>query len=393
MRRLVALTARQRRAVALGEERQGEADDEEGRGHDRVAGAARQRERGQPKPERTPTGEPLDEAEGGPQQACDEHGGRERDQRRQEQREVAFAAAARELERDEHRRGERGRIQQAEPRPGSAYRGGGDEDRGADGCDEHGEPEPLPGEDAADEDVTDRGAGALGGDRAHEHRERKPDQRPAEREHARLGDGQQRELPPTRAVPGESAARRREVGTQRHRGKECEGEEERSRLAADDPEPPPGCTARRLRFAELLDGSDEVEAGRHRLQLGPGLCDARGEIVDLPEPRPARSERHHPGVAPEDRVERRRPGEHLDTLGEEEGRRRRPVVPGGTRDDGAHLGVLERVVGGGEEVTEEDAVLQHGLAHLDEAQALGSRNPPFAAEAQHLAARPGARLR
>ena len=48
---------------------------------------------------------------------------------------------------------------------------------------------------------------------------------------------------------------------------------------------------------------------------------------------------------------------------------------------------------GGEEVAEEDAVLQHGLAHLDEAQALGSRNPPFAAEAQHLAARPGARLR
>ena len=213
VRRLVALTARQRRAVALGEERQGEADDEEGRGHDRVAGAARQRERGQPKPERTPTGEPLDEAEGGPQQACDEHGGRERDQRRQEQREVALAAAARELERDEPRRGERGSIQQAEPRPGSAHRGGRDEDRGADGCDEHGEPEPLPGEDAADEDVTDRGAGALGGDRAHEHRERKPDQRPAEREHARLGDGQERELPPTRAVPGESAARRREVGT------------------------------------------------------------------------------------------------------------------------------------------------------------------------------------
>ncbi len=51
MRSLVALAARQRRAVALGEQRQPEADDQEGGRGDGVAGTAGEAERGDPEPE------------------------------------------------------------------------------------------------------------------------------------------------------------------------------------------------------------------------------------------------------------------------------------------------------------------------------------------------------
>ena len=61
VRRLVTLAASERRAIALGEESQTEADDEEGRGRDRVAGVARERERGDPQAERAAAREPLDE--------------------------------------------------------------------------------------------------------------------------------------------------------------------------------------------------------------------------------------------------------------------------------------------------------------------------------------------
>ena len=80
MRGLVALAAGERRAVALGEESEAEADDEEGSGGDCIARVPRQRERGEPKPERAAAGEPLDEAEPWSEHPCDEHRGSEGDQ-------------------------------------------------------------------------------------------------------------------------------------------------------------------------------------------------------------------------------------------------------------------------------------------------------------------------
>ena len=51
MRGLVALAALERRAVALREQREPEADDEERRRHDRVARVPSERERREPEPE------------------------------------------------------------------------------------------------------------------------------------------------------------------------------------------------------------------------------------------------------------------------------------------------------------------------------------------------------
>ena len=93
MRGLVALAAGERRAVALGEESEAEADDEEGSGGDCIPRVPRQRERGEPKPERPAAGEPLDEAEPGSEGPRDEHRGSERDQGGQEEREIAVAFA------------------------------------------------------------------------------------------------------------------------------------------------------------------------------------------------------------------------------------------------------------------------------------------------------------
>src|SRR5207342_1627256 len=89
VRRLVAFAAGERRPVALGEEREPEADDEESGGRNRVARVAGERERCDPEPERAAAGEPLDETERRPEQPGDKDGRGERDERREQQREVA----------------------------------------------------------------------------------------------------------------------------------------------------------------------------------------------------------------------------------------------------------------------------------------------------------------
>ena len=168
VRRLVALAAGECRAVALGEQGQAEADDEKGRGRDRVAGIAGERERGDPQPERTAAREPLDEPERRAQQPGDEDGHGERDQRRQQQRQVSLAVSARDLEHDERRRGDCGRIEQPEPRPRPPRRDDPDEHGGRSCRDDDCEHEPLARENAAEEHVRHRRAGTLGHDGAAE---------------------------------------------------------------------------------------------------------------------------------------------------------------------------------------------------------------------------------
>ena len=93
-----------------------------------------------------------------------------------------------------------------------------------------------------------------------------------------------RELLPTRAVPGESAARRREVGTQGHRGESARAKRS---AAASPPTIPSLLPAARL----VACASRSSSTGATRSKLDETACssdqghqrDARGEIVDLPE--------------------------------------------------------------------------------------------------------------
>ena len=86
-------------------------------------------------------------------------------------------------------------------------------------------------------------------------------------------------------------------------------------------------------------------------------------------------------------------GERVDAFGEEERRRGRAVVAGRARERRADLGLGERVVGRGQEVAEEDAVVEHRLPHLDEVQAVRMRQPTLAAKPQDLTALRRARAR
>ncbi len=151
MRGLVALAAREGRPVALGEEREAEADDEErGRDHG-VAGVAGERERGEPQAQRAAARKPLDGAQRRPQQARDEHRRSEGDERGQQQGQVAVSFPSHELEGDEADRRERRRVQEPEAGSRGSRGDGADEDTGRGGRDEQCQPEPFGGEDAAGE--------------------------------------------------------------------------------------------------------------------------------------------------------------------------------------------------------------------------------------------------
>ena len=397
MRRLVSLSAHEGRPVALGEERESEADDEERCRDHRIARVSGERERSEPQtqdgPRERPRASRSTTAQRRPQQPRDEDCSREGDERGEQQSQIAVATPARELEHDESDRGKRRRIQEPEPGSRCPRRDRAHEDGGRGESDDQRQPKPFGREDAAGEHVPDGCARPLRHDRASDRADREPDRRARQRERARLRHRDERQLPTARAVPGKPPAGCSEIRAQRHRRQQREREQERRRLTADDPEPAPRRTTRRLRLAKLLDRRDEVEARRDRLELRTRLRHTGREVVDLPETRSPRSQRNDPGVAAVERVERRRPGERPRPLGEEERRRRRPVVPSGSRHGGAHLGVEERVVGRGEEVAEEDAVVQHCFPDLDDPQSGWMGQPPLAAQAQHLAAHRRAGMR
>ena len=294
---------------------------------------------------------------------------------------------------DEHDRSDRGGVEEAEPGLRGPRRHDADEDSGGRGRHDRREHDPFSGEDAACEHVGHRDAGSLRHDGAAEQADDKPDRRPENCQSSRLGDGHERELPAARSVPGEPTPGREQVGAKRHRRQQREGEEQRGRLAADDAEPAPGRSGRRLRLPQLLDRGEQVERERAGLQLRARLRDVGGEIVDLPEPRRPGAERRHPGVAPEDAVERGRGSQRVDAFGQEERRRGRAVVAGRAGERRADLCLGERVVGRGQEVAEEDAVVEYRLPHLDEVQAVRMRQPTLAAKPQNLTALRRARAR
>ena len=238
-----------------------------------------------------------------------------------------------------------------------------------------------------------RRAGPVGDERPAERSDRESHDRAGESERGRLRNGQERELPAAGAVPGEPAAGGGEIGAKRHRRQEREREQQRGRLAADDAEPAPGGPAGGLGLSQLLDRRDQVEARRHGLELGARTRDAGGEVVHLPQPRASGFERSHPRIAAKDDVESGSSGERPHALGEEERRRRRPVIAGGACEGRAHLGCGKRVVGRRQEVAEQQPALQGAGPDLDQLQALRLGQPSGGStQAEHLAAL-GAALR
>ena len=389
VRCLVLLAAHERRPVALGEERESEADDEEGCRDHRIAGVAGERERSEPQAQRwrAAAGEPLDDPQRRPQQPRDEDGSREGDERGQQQSQIAVPTPARELEHDEADRGQRRRIQ--EPEPGSR----------------------CPHRDRADED---RGRG--------EQRRAVPAQALRTRGRCGLSTSQTgaparcaTTAPPTAptaspiAVPANASAPDSATVTSASCQPRAPYQASRLRAAARSVRnviaassananrsaaaSPPTIPSRRpaARLVACASRSSSTGATRSKLdvtdlELRTRLRHTGREIVDLPEARLPRSQRGDPGVAAVERFERGSPGERPHPLGEEERRRRRAVVPRGSRYGGAHFGIEERVVGRGEEVAEEDAIVQHRLPDLDDPQSGRMRQPPLAAQAQHLAA-------
>ena len=114
MRCLIPLAAGERRAIALREEREAEADDEERGRDDRIARVAREREGREPQPERPAARQPLGQPQRRSQRTSDENRRRERHERRQEQDEISLVVAAPQLEQHEQDRGERRRIDERE---------------------------------------------------------------------------------------------------------------------------------------------------------------------------------------------------------------------------------------------------------------------------------------
>ena len=261
MRRLVALAARERRAVALGEERQAEADDEERSRDHGVAGVARERERRRAGARASAAGEPLDERAAPAAAAratstaaanvtsAGSSSVRSPSPSPRASSSATSATAAIAAASSEPEPGAR------EPAPRRRRRGR----RSRPAATSSASPSPS-AERTLRASTSPTGAPARSATTAPpSSADREPDRRPGQRERARLGHGHERELPAARAVPGEPPAGCREVGAQRHRRQEREREQERRRLAADDPEPAARRAARRLRLAQLLDRRD---AGR-----------------------------------------------------------------------------------------------------------------------------------
>ena len=265
--------------------------------------------------------------------------------------------------------------------------GGG---RGDDGRreqdDEQREPDPGRREYALAQRRAHRRPGAPGGERTDDEAREPADDGADERHGGALGHGQQPELPAARPEPGQAPPRRLEVAAHRAGGEDREREEERRRLTADEEEAPPGDVGVVLHRAKLLHRRLHAEAGRCGREGGARLLARADEVVDLPEPRLPRRQRPHPGVAAVRVRGRRCLRERLDPLRDDERGGGRPVVRGRLLKHRRDLAVLERVVGGREEVAEELARAQRAGPDLDDPEAGRARERALAAQPQHLAA-------
>ena len=396
---LLLLPAGEGRPVALREDGEPDADQQEGGRDGGVARMPGEGERCEAEGGRAASRQPLQEQERGAQQPRADDRRDEGDEAGQEDerhrrprlgRERLLVEVAPEQRQDDdgegpQRRGVDGRERPASqgerPRPQ-----GGEEDERESGRHRGRGEEPGAGERGVREDLADRRSGPGGDGRAGKRAEGPAGRRSGNGDGRGLRAGVERELPAARPEPGEAPPRRLGVAPHAHGGEDGEGEEQGRGLAAHEQEPPRGHVARFGGCAQLLDRSRELERARRRLQGRPGARDVAGQLVDLPGPHRSRLQRRHPGVAAVHVLERRRGRQLVDPLGEDERRRLGPVVAGPLPEARAEGGTAALVLGRHDEVAEEHRRGEDGRPDLDEAQPLDVRDRPAAAQPDDLAA-------
>ena len=335
-RGLLTVGAAQRRAVALGQQREREGDGEE---RDRRDGCARtSSEPDGREPGRDSTAPAIrPPARRGGEHPRDENRGRNRDETgKQEQQEspspgrsaslsslatpprsaTPATASARiatksssskpsafplpERDRDPHERSRRERR-----------RGG--------------EPEPARREDALLQDIGRRRAC----DSCGQDRDGDPDEPPAEdsrdRDGRALHPAEERQLPGARTGPREAAPRGLEIAAHPPRGEDREGEQQRRAFSTHEEETVSRDVRRSLRCAQLLDRSVDVER-RLRCEVDPRALRPGEEVVHVPQARAPGVHRPHPGIRAIRARERGRGGQRGTPLRDDERRGRGPVV-------------------------------------------------------------------
>ena len=270
--RLLAHSRLQRPAVADGEDGDADGDDEEDDGEDHRSGCARERqERDAHGHGRTASGA-LEQAQRRREQARRHDGEHEDQQPRQDEQHDAGAAAARERsgiglparerEQDRRERTERRDVGDRDPHSAERDRLGAHGDEHHDG-DQHGEHDGHEQAAQGHDRVRDRRR-ARRAEMPREQRSRSGPEQPAgdrrdkgDREH--LGGGDERRLPPARAVPAQPASHRTVIATQPCRCEHRESEQQHRSLAADDQQPPPGHLRRRTDRAQRVGRRREAE--------------------------------------------------------------------------------------------------------------------------------------
>ena len=308
--RLLLLPAVEGRPVALREDREADADQEEGGGHSGVSRMASQRQRREAERDRSISRCPLQQEKHRAQEPCTDDGRDERDEaRKKDQRHggarlgrqtLLVEVAAEQGDDDDCERAEGGSVQRGEGAPAEGDRlgpQGGEEHERERGGDRQSGQEARGRERRVCQHVTDRRPCPRGNRGSGNRSQRPTDEGSADCDHRRLHAREDRELPAPGAEPREPLPCRLAVTAHTHGGEDREGEEERRGLAAHQEEPAPGDAARLCSSPQLFDGRGEVECARRCLERRAGPDRIPGQPVDLPGPDRSVFERRHPCVA------------------------------------------------------------------------------------------------
>ena len=295
----------------LGEEREPDRDDDEADRDRRVPGPAREAERRQAERERVPGHRALQQPQAGREQPRRGHGGREPDERGQQEQHDAGAVVGKQVGRC------RRRLAPARPRPSRPHRAPRRRAARASA------PAPRPGARSerrrarappprqAPAQGRCRGPRARNGGAARRPARRygpatavataepgdPPHERAAERHRRRLGDDEQPDLPATGAAGEKPPPRRVHIRPKPRRRQHREGEQERDGLAAEQQQPPAGDRRLVSGGAQLVQRSSDREAERLGLEHRLRVLDPVGQSVDRPRPDRAALEGHDPAVA------------------------------------------------------------------------------------------------
>ena len=206
-----------------------------------------------------------------------------------------------------------------------------------------------------------------------------PDRRAGKREPGRLGGGLQLELPAAGAEPRQPRSRGGHVAPEPRRREGREGEQERSRLPADEEQPPAGDAGLLPGGRELLERCLQLPGAGDRARLELGTCgsDPAFELRDVPRMHHVGVDREDPGVAAIDGTKLRQLDEPVHALRHEQ--RRQGLVAE------AHGAANERARGRPEEVPEQSGRGKPARSDSDQGESGDIRNLPLPTDLKHLA--------